>query len=107
MAPPPALRKHLRPQRARLKPSSPAQKAGATAQVLPAPTRATRRRPERLRQPAQPPGVPPMPRAAPPEPAPNRRILGTAAQAAAEIAEIGLTASARALRNALARLPRP
>jgi hypothetical protein len=27
--------------------------------------------------------------------------------AAAELAEIGLSASARALRNALARLPRP
>jgi hypothetical protein len=34
-------------------------------------------------------------------------VLGTAVQAAAELAEIGLMASARALRGALARLPRP
>jgi hypothetical protein len=33
--------------------------------------------------------------------------LGTAVQAAAELAEIGLKASARALRGALSRLPRP
>lgn len=81
---------------------------GATAKVVAAPTRATRRRPERLRQPAQPAGAPPpAPQMARPEPPPTRRVLGTAAQAAAELAEIGLTASARALRNAMARLPRP
>jgi hypothetical protein len=34
-------------------------------------------------------------------------IIGTAVQAAAELAEIGLSASARALRSAVARLPRP
>jgi hypothetical protein len=34
-------------------------------------------------------------------------ILGTAVHAAAELAEIGLTAGARAVRNAVARLPRP
>jgi hypothetical protein len=33
--------------------------------------------------------------------------LGTAVQAAGELAEIGLKASARALRGALSRLPRP
>jgi len=33
--------------------------------------------------------------------------LGIAVQAAAELAEIGLSASARALRGVLARLPRP
>jgi hypothetical protein len=33
--------------------------------------------------------------------------VGTAVQAAAELAEIGLSMSARALRNALSRLPRP
>jgi hypothetical protein len=33
--------------------------------------------------------------------------LGTAVQAAAELAEIGLMVSARALRGALSRLPRP
>ena len=70
-------------------------------------------RPERLRQPAQPAGVPHTPRrpAAPREPSPSqptgRDILGIAAQAAAELAEIGLSVSARALRNAVGRLPRP
>jgi hypothetical protein len=34
-------------------------------------------------------------------------IVGTAVQAAAELAEIGLTLSGRALRNAFDRLPRP
>jgi hypothetical protein len=46
-----------------------------------------------------------------PAPAPARGnedgILGTAVQAAAELAEIGLMAGARALRGALSRLPRP
>jgi hypothetical protein len=34
-------------------------------------------------------------------------ILGTAVQAAAELAEIGISATARAIRGAVARLPRP
>jgi hypothetical protein len=48
--------------------------------------------------------------AAPPaRPAKSRRndVLTTAVQAAAELAEIGLTASARAIRRAVSRLPRP
>jgi hypothetical protein len=73
----------------------------------------------RLRQPAQPAGTPSLRSPAThrrPRPIPPARrtaapsggeILGTAVQAAAELAEIGLSASARALRNALARLPRP
>jgi hypothetical protein len=40
-------------------------------------------------------------------PAIGADILGTAVRAAAELAEIGLSAGARALRNAIARLPRP
>jgi hypothetical protein len=42
-----------------------------------------------------------------PAPAPRPGAVGTAVQAAAELTEIGLMASARALRGALARLPRP
>ena len=45
--------------------------------------------------------TPPPPR----EPAPG--ALETAVQAAAELAEIGLHAGARALRRAVSRLPRP
>ena len=65
----------------------------------------------KLRQPAQPGGTP---AAARPDGPPARRpdvsrpdILGTAVQAAAELAEIGLAVSARALRGAVSRLPRP
>jgi hypothetical protein len=56
----------------------------------------------------------PPPAADPPDSFDARRplpaganVLGTAVQAAAELAEIGLSASARALRSALSRLPRP
>jgi len=53
----------------------------------------------------------PHPKQAPPArkpaPATGVAIVGTAVQAAAEIAEIGLTVSRKALRNAIARLPRP
>ncbi|MFL5860265.1 MAG: hypothetical protein ACJ780_05740 [Solirubrobacteraceae bacterium] len=45
--------------------------------------------------------------AAPPSPQPSPGALETAVQAAAELAEIGLHVSTRALRGALARLPRP
>ncbi len=43
------------------------------------------------------------------DPVKSRRTdaLGTAVQAAAELAEIGLSASARAIRRAVSRLPRP
>jgi hypothetical protein len=34
-------------------------------------------------------------------------VIGTAVQAAAELAEIGLSMSARAIRRAVSRLPRP
>jgi hypothetical protein len=47
------------------------------------------------------------PRKAPPPPARTAGPLGTAVQAAAELTEIGLMASARALRGALSRLPHP
>ena len=67
-------------------------------------------------QPTPTPRATPKPRAKPrvgarpeptPPPAPNDGVLGTAVQAAAELAEIGLSASARALRGVLSRLPRP
>ncbi len=40
-------------------------------------------------------------------PSPHPGLLGTAVQAAAELAEIGLHAGARAIAGAVARLPRP
>jgi hypothetical protein len=69
--------------------------------------RATARRPKRLPQPAQPAGVPPTSHGRPADQPAGRHLLGTAAQAAAELAEIGLSASARALRGVVDRLPRP
>jgi len=42
-----------------------------------------------------------------PAPATGVAVIGTAVQAAAEIAEIGLTLSRKAVRNAIGRLPRP
>jgi hypothetical protein len=86
----------------------------------PKPTAAKPKPAARLRQPAQPAGTPARGPASARPPArrsgaqPRRatppsggEILSTAVQAAAELAEIGLTAGARALRNALSRLPRP
>ena len=63
--------------------------------------------PKRLRQPAQPAGAPPSPRSRASVPTTGADVIGTAVHAAAELAEIGLTAGARALRNTVARLPRP
>jgi len=61
----------------------------------------------RLRQPAQPVGTPSA-RASGRSVAPDRQnVIGTAVQAAGELAEIGLSLSTRAVRNALGRLPRP
>jgi hypothetical protein len=71
------------------------------------PTPASRPAPKRLRQPAQPAGAPPSPRSRGSVPNTGADVIGTAVHAAAELAEIGLTAGARALRNAVARLPKP
>lgn len=64
-------------------------------------------RAETLRQPPQPAGTPTPPRSRKPVPATGAEILGTTVQAIAELTEIGLSAGARALRNAVSRLPRP
>lgn len=64
-------------------------------------------RSDTLRQPPQPRGIPASPRA-PVPPAHHRpEIIGTAIQAVAELTEIGLSVTARALRRTLSRLPRP
>lgn len=51
---------------------------------------------------AEPPGTAPAP--ASPR---GKEIVGTMVQAAAELAEIGLSVSGRAIKEAVARLPRP
>jgi hypothetical protein len=96
-----------RARAARKKPA-PRREPTAARREAPATRRASDDRPERLRQPAQPAGAPPAPpRSGPPESSTGRDILGIAAQATAELAEIGLSVSARVLRNAVGRLPRP
>jgi hypothetical protein len=112
--PKPAAAKPATPKPAAAKPATPKR---ATAKPA-APKTASR---GRLRQPAQPAGAPSAsgaterPRSARREPPPTRKpgpprggeIIGTAVQAAAELAEIGLSVGARAIRRAVSRLPRP
>jgi hypothetical protein len=64
---------------------------------------------ERKRVPLRPDGqrVAAQKAAKPPAPEARPDLFGTAVQAAAEIAEIGLSATARAIRSAISRLPRP
>lgn len=77
------------------------------AATKPAATASDRPRAPRLRQPAQPAGTPSAPPRRRPTPARRTDVLGTAVQAAAELAEIGLSVSARAIRSAVSKLPRP
>jgi hypothetical protein len=88
---------------ASVEPLGPARKASGTA----AQRHAARTKPARLPQPEQPAGAPPTPASRRPVPSSGVDILGTAVQAAAELTEIGLSASARALRGAISKLPRP
>ena len=89
------------PPKAAAKPAKP---TAARSSARRAPARA-KRNTQTLRQPPQPGGIPSQPRA--PVPPDRPEILGTAVQAAAELAEIGLALSARALRRAMSRIPRP
>jgi|SRR5947209_20443128 len=102
----PAERKPQPPRESRRTASTP--KAARGSQTS---SRKSKARPaqKRLRQPAQPRGIPAARRASKRKPAPTSgvEIIGTAVQAVGELAEIGMALSARALRNALRRLPRP
>jgi hypothetical protein len=66
-----------------------------------------RARTDPLRQPKQPAGTPPKPASRRPAPPSGPEIISTVVQAAAELVEIGVSASARAVREAVSRLPRP
>jgi hypothetical protein len=107
----PAVAKAAAPKRApaakTAKPKSPrAAVAAATAKPkrTPAPKAAA---PKRGPAPVKPDATAPSePVAADPSPG-SHGVVETAVQAAAELAEIGLHASARALRRAVSRLPRP
>lgn len=82
-------------------------KRAAGAPKAKAPGGRSRARTEPIRQPKQPAGTPPKPASRRPAPPTGAEIVGTVVHAAAELVEIGLSASARAVRDALARLPRP
>jgi hypothetical protein len=77
------------------------QRAKSATTPQPSPSRG------RLRQPPQPRGTPASPHPRRPVPASGSDILGTAVQAAAELAEIGVAAGKRALRNAVSKLAKP
>ena len=108
-----------RPHRRSEKRKAPAAKAaGAAAPPRSKPAAAAGTKPagaRPLRQPPQPRGLPRRPETSRPKPAepaqrpapPRRELLATAVQAAAELTEMGLSAGARALREAVSRLPRP
>lgn len=84
--------------------TGPAKAKRAGSQTAPRARRATKPEPVAARGPAATESKRPEPARA--ESA-GANPVGTAVQAAAELAEIGLSIGARALRNALARLPRP
>jgi hypothetical protein len=105
-APAPEAKAPAAPPKAKAAASAPQTKTKSNGRAS-KPTPATRPAPKRLRQPAQPAGAPPSPRSRASVPTTGADVIGTAVHAAAELAEIGLTAGARALRNAVARLPRP
>jgi hypothetical protein len=93
----------------------PATPRATSAKRTPAPSAATPEpragSPRRLSAPAQPRNTPPQPRPPrrPPEPEPvaGGGLVGTAVQAAGEIAQMGLTAGRQIVRGALSRLPKP
>ena len=110
----PRTRPHRRSQKRPARPADPtpaaakpgAAKPGAAKPRAAKPSTAAKK-PAPLRQPAQPAGTPPGPRARRPAPSRGSDVVGTAVRAAAELAELGLTVGARAIRGAVARLPRP
>jgi hypothetical protein len=102
----PTAKKTAAPKQRTARASEPRPQAEAkrrTARSSEPPTQAK----PRLRQPPQPPGTPSRAPHAKPAPARGTDLLGTAVQAAAELAEIGLSLSARAVRSAVSKLPRP
>jgi translation initiation factor IF-2 len=101
-----------RPHRRSEKRAAPAAAKPAAAAAKPAAPRSAAAKPAAARRPArpqppQPGGVPRTPPRDPGASASRTDLLGTAVQAAAELAEVGLSAGARALRQAVSRLPRP
>ena len=102
-----APRRATRSAQGRPRPAKSAEKKTASKRGTSAKTKPAAARAKRLAQPAQPRGVPQAARNPRPEPSTEVPVLRTAVQAAAELAEIGMTLSAKALRGAIGRLPRP
>ena len=95
----------------RPKPATPRRAKPAATHTTPAAapgaTKRATRSPSSVRQPAQPAGAPPAPQARRPAPTGGVDLLGSAVHVTAELAEMGISAGARALRGVVARLPRP
>jgi hypothetical protein len=110
-AKPQAAVAEAKPAAAKPKPAAAKPKAKPASAGARATTRKSSRRSgdTRMRQPAQPRGIPSARRAPKRKPAPTTgaELVGTAVQAVGELAEIGVAVGTRALRNALGRLPRP
>jgi len=99
----PRRRPHRRSPKRPATPRSGAPPNAGTGPPEPERVRAERVRAERVRaEPQREPAIAGRRRSRPSGP----EVLGTAVQATAELAEIGLSVSARALRGALSRLPR-
>lgn len=95
---------HRRPNRRSQKRAAPAPPEGERISVKAAPALPNESAAPRgaRRAPSPPPGTAPAP--ATPR---GKEIVATMVQAAAELAEIGLSVSGRAIKEAVARLPRP
>jgi hypothetical protein len=96
---PPATRAGRAPRSAHVQARRPAAAPGANKRATPAAAR--------VRQPAQPPGTPSSAAAPPPAGSGRADLISSAVHASAELAEIGISAGARALRGVVARLPKP
>jgi len=82
-------------------------RAARTPTAAPGSTKLATPSAPRARQPAQPPGTPAPNTRGRPAPAGRGDLIGSAVQMTAELAEIGISAGARALKGVVARLPRP
>jgi hypothetical protein len=100
----PAKKAATKPRAAKAKPATSRPRAAKPKPAAAAPKQAAAAKPKPAAAAPKPAAATP---ARPPARVPSPGALETAVQAAAELAEIGLHAGARALRRAVSRLPRP
>ncbi len=95
-----------RPPRAK-KPPAPARKPAPAARAAKPEDSSTARRPAGVRPSAATNAAASTPGRRPAQPPEGIELVGTAIQAAGELAQLGLTLGTKALRGAVSRLPRP